>query len=55
MDYNAADDQKEKAIAEKHYKTKDEARQAEMTAPRCGWRDFISTQYVREVTLKPIP
>lgn len=55
LDYNAQDDAKSKAIAEKAYKTRDEDKQREMTAPRFGWRDYIRTSYVREVTLKPLP
>lgn len=55
LDYDAGDDAKGKAIAEKHYKTRDEAKQREMTAPRFGWRDYISTTYAREVNLKPMP
>lgn len=55
LDYNASDDEKQKAIAEKHYKTKDESKQREMSAPRFGWRDHLSTRFIREVTLKPLP
>lgn len=53
LDYNADDDAKGKAIAEKQYKTRDEEKQRELTAPRFTWRDYIRTSYVREVNLKP--
>jgi hypothetical protein len=54
LDFNAGDEGKMKAIAEKHFKTKDEQKQREMASPRFQWRDYISTTYVREVTLKPL-
>lgn len=54
LDYNAGDEEKMKAIAAKHYKTADEKKQEEMAAPRFQWRDYLSTKYVREVTLKPL-
>jgi hypothetical protein len=52
---NAQDDAKGKAIAEKHFNTRDENKQQELIAPRFGWRDYLRTSYVREVTLKPLP
>ena len=55
LDYNAADDQKGKDIAAKHYKTADEKKQREMSANRFAFRDFLGTSYYREVTLKPMP
>ena len=55
LDFNQADDDKRKAIAEKQFKTKDEAKQQEIIAPRLGMRDFIGTRYLREVNLKPLP
>ena len=55
LDYNAQDDAKGKAIAEKHFNTRDENKQRELIAPRFGWRDYLRTSYVREVTLKPLP
>ena len=55
MDYNAADDARGKAIAEKHYKTADEDKQRAMIEPRFGWRDFVSQRIVREVNLKSMP
>jgi hypothetical protein len=54
LDFNAGDEEKMKAIAEKHYKTKDQQKQQEMAAPRFQWRDYMSTKFVREVTLKPL-
>ncbi|MGE5347543.1 MAG: hypothetical protein ACM3JH_16445 [Acidithiobacillales bacterium] len=54
LDYSASDEEKMKAIEAKHFKTADEKKQQEMTAPRFQWRDYISTKYVREVTLKPL-
>ncbi len=54
LDYSASDEEKGKAIAAKHFKTADEKKQDEMTAPRFQWREFLSTKYVREVTLKPL-
>jgi hypothetical protein len=55
LDYSADIDKKEKAIAEKHYKTADEDKQREMTKPRFDWRTYLGTQIVREVNLKPLP
>ncbi|MGA7993240.1 MAG: hypothetical protein WCC53_17570 [Thermoanaerobaculia bacterium] len=55
LDYNQADDDKRKAIAEKQFKTKDEAKQQEMIAPRFAMRDALGTRYLREVNLKPMP
>ena len=55
MDFNQADDDKRKAIAEKQFKTKDEAKQQEMIGPRFAMRDALGTRYLREVTLKPLP
>jgi hypothetical protein len=55
LDFNQSDEDKLKAIAEKHYKTKDEAKQRDMSAPRFQMRDYIGTRYLREVTLKPLP
>ena len=54
LDYNAENDKKGKAIAERHYKTPDEDKQREMTKPRLDWRTFLGTQIVREVSLKPL-
>jgi hypothetical protein len=55
LDYSADDDAKGKAIAERHYKTADEERQRQMSAPRLDWRTYLGTDVVREVMLKPIP
>jgi hypothetical protein len=44
-----------KAIAAKQFKTRDEDKQREQMAPRLDWREFVGAQYVREVTLKPMP
>ena len=55
MDFNQADDDKRKAIAEKQFKTKDEAKQQEAIAPRFAMRDALGTRYLREVNLKPMP
>lgn len=54
LDYNKNDEDKMKAIAEKHYKTGDEQKQEEMAAKRFEMRDYKGTNYLREVTLKPI-
>lgn len=53
LDYNADVDAKGKAIAEKHYKTADENKQRELTAPRLEWRTYLGSKLVREVTLRP--
>jgi len=53
LDYSATDEQKQQAIAEKLYKTKDEDKQRELLAPRLEWRELVSEQFIREVTLKP--
>jgi hypothetical protein len=55
MDFNQADDDKRKGIAEKQFKTKDEAKQQEAIAPRFAMRDALGTRYLREVNLKPLP
>jgi hypothetical protein len=55
MDYNAADEAKSKAIAAKHYKTPDEDKQRDLAAKRFEMREFQGTNYVREVSLKPLP
>jgi hypothetical protein len=55
LDFNQGDDDKRKAIAEKQFKTKDEAKQQEMIAPRLFMRDALGTRYLREVNLKPLP
>jgi hypothetical protein len=55
LDYSAEVDKKNKAIAEKHYKTADEDKQRDMIKPRFEWRTPVGSDLVREVTLKPMP
>jgi len=55
LDFNAADDAKSKALAEKRYKTPDQDKQREAIAPRFLLRDLVARKYFREVTLKPLP
>jgi hypothetical protein len=55
LDYSAADDEKGKAIAAQHFKTMDQDQQQKMTAPRFEMRDFVGSDLVREVTLRPMP
>jgi uncharacterized protein YqfA (UPF0365 family) len=55
LDFNQGDADKMKAIAAKHYKTMDEAKQREMASKRFDMRDYKWTNYLREVTLKPMP
>jgi hypothetical protein len=55
LDYSAENDKKNKAIAEKHYKTADEDKQRDMIKPRFEWRTPVGSDLVREVTLKPMP
>lgn len=54
LDYSAAADEKGKAIAAAHFKTADQEQQNKMTAPRFDMREFVGTEIVREVTLKPM-
>jgi hypothetical protein len=54
LDFNAENDKKVKAIAEKHYKTADEEKQREMSKQRLDWRTHLGTQILREVSLKPL-
>ncbi|HEY4491351.1 MAG TPA: hypothetical protein VI958_05090 [Acidobacteriota bacterium] len=54
MDYNADDDAKAKATAEKHWKTADQQKQREMSANRFEMRTFLGVTHVREVTLRPM-
>src|SRR5450631_510796 len=51
LDFNQADDDKRKAIAEKQFNTKDETKQREIIAPRFEMRDALGTRYLREVNL----
>lgn len=55
LDFNQGDEDKSKAIQAKHYKTEDEKKQQEVTAKRFEMRDFIGTELVREVNLRPLP
>ncbi len=43
-----------KAIAAKHLKTDDEDKQEALGVPRYEMRDFLSSNMMREVDLKPI-
>jgi hypothetical protein len=54
LDYNKGDEDKMNAIMEKHYKTGDQQKQREMAAKRFEMRDYKGTNYLREVTLKPM-
>ena len=54
LDYNKGDDDKFEAISAAHWATADNEKQAQMAAPRLSMRTYLSTEYVREVTLKPI-
>jgi hypothetical protein len=55
LDFDADADAKNKAISATHFKTQDQDKQREQTAVRFEYRDFVATQYFREVTLKPLP
>jgi len=55
LDFNPENDAKFKAIQADHWKTKDQDKQREMTAPRLEWRTFVGSELPREVTLKPMP
>jgi len=55
LDFNQGNEDKWKAIQAKHYKTEDEKKQKEITDKRLEMRDFIGTQLVREVNLRPLP
>ena len=54
LDFSATDDEKTKAIAAAHFKTTDRDRQNQMTAPRLDMREFVATEIIREVTLRPM-
>lgn len=53
LDYSADFEAKVKAIAAQHYKTADEKKQEEATAPRFEMRKDLGTTYYREIRLKP--
>jgi hypothetical protein len=55
LDYNKGDEDKSKAIQSKHWKTQDQDKQRQMSAPRFEARTFQGTQYVREINLRPMP
>jgi hypothetical protein len=55
LDYSAADEAKGKEIAAKQFKTKDEEKQRQAVAPRLDFREYVGSQYVREVVLRPLP
>lgn len=55
LDFNAADEEKMKAISAKHWATSDQKKQAEMSAKRFEMREFLGTEMYREVTLRPMP
>ncbi|MDQ2971148.1 MAG: hypothetical protein M3R62_05205 [Acidobacteriota bacterium] len=54
LDYNKGDDDKSKAIQSKHWKTPDLDKQRQLSASRLEARTFLGTQFVREVTLRPM-
>lgn len=53
LDYNKGDDDKYDAISAAHWATGDNAKQAEMAAPRLEMRKYMGTAYHREVMLRP--
>jgi len=55
LDYSSTDEAKLKELEAKFWKTKDEDKQRELVAPRLELREFVGSQYVREVTMKPMP
>jgi hypothetical protein len=55
LDYSKTDEDKFKAIESKHWKTPDEEKQRQMSAPRFEARTFLGTTYAREVNLRPMP
>ncbi len=54
LDFNQGDEDKAKAIQAKHYKTTDEKKQQDVAARRFDMRTYIGTQYIREVSLRPM-
>ncbi len=55
LDYSKSDDDKDKAILAKQFKTADEQKQQEQIKVRLAMRKFLGTSYVREVNLRPLP
>jgi len=53
LDYNKGDDDKFDVISTAHWATDDNAKQAEMAAPRLEMRTYLGTTYHREVNLRP--
>jgi hypothetical protein len=54
LDYSKEDDDKDKAISANHFKTDDEKKQQDTIAPRFEMRDFVGSDIVREVNLRPM-
>jgi len=54
LDYDPEIEAKWNAISAKHLKTDDEEAQEAMATPRFEMRDFLGTNLMREVDLKPI-
>ena len=54
MDYDPGDEKKWDELAAAHYETSDDEEQRAATAPRFEMRTYTGTNYVREVTLKPL-
>lgn len=55
LDYSKSDEEKNDAIAAKHWRTQSKEKQRQMAEQRFAFRDFVATYFVREVTLKPMP
>ena len=55
MDFNQADFDKDRAISAQFYKTPDLEKQRQAAAPRLEMRDFVRTEIIREVNLRPMP
>jgi hypothetical protein len=55
LDFDADADAKNKAISATHFKTADQDKQREVTAQRFEYRDFVFSDLIREVTLRPLP
>jgi hypothetical protein len=54
LDFNQGDADKMKAIAAKHYGTPDEEKQRDVAAKRLDMRDYVGTNYIRVVNLRPM-
>jgi hypothetical protein len=55
LDYDQGDEDKADAISAAHWATADNDKQNELASERLKMRTFLGTEYVREVTLKPMP